>query len=66
LILLDTTNAKYLWRRIPKAIKDRDEQAAIHSLNDLWGVGKQLTHQNFAEAFHLIENLKRTLEQDSE
>ena len=45
LILLDTVNAKYLWKRIPKALKEGEGAAPsthAHILKDLWEVGSQL------------------------
>ena len=42
LSVLDTNNARFLWKRIPDQMKDKtvaDNQPLI----DVWGIGKALT-----------------------
>ena len=52
-IVLDTNNARHLWKRIPQALKDpkKDE---TQRLRDIWLIGKALTKKNYGEAFKLL------------
>jgi len=49
LIVLDTTNAKYLWKRIPKGLKKLEKPVIANNqtLNDIWSVGKSLIHKDY-------------------
>lgn len=54
LIVLDTTNARFLWKRIPNNIKEVEGAApSINSniLGDIWSIGKSLTQKDFGKAF---------------
>jgi hypothetical protein len=53
LIILDTNNGKFLWKRIPKSLKD-PKRADSESLIGIWEVGKALTKKQYAEAFELL------------
>jgi CSN8/PSMD8/EIF3K family len=60
LIVLDTVNGRYLWKRIPKAFRDDA------GLSEIWAVGQALDEKDFARAFNQIGSLKRSLSSDSE
>ena len=64
-LVLDTTNAKYLWKRVPAHYKDVESMPNA-VLNELWEVGKLLTKQNYPDAFKLIDSQRKALQQDSE
>ena len=53
-IVLDTNNARYLWKRIPKKFKDEafpDNKV----LREIWSIGKELAKKNYASALQLSE-----------
>jgi len=54
LIVFDTINAKFLWKRISKGLKEEP-----NSLKELWNIGKALSDNLYAEAFLLIASLTR-------
>ena len=54
LIVFDTINAKFLWKRISKGLKE-----GANSLKELWNIGKALSEKQYAEAFLLIASLTR-------
>lgn len=56
-ITLDTTNAKYLWKRIPKALKDPKTNEG-KNLAHIWEIGKALFKNEFEVVFELIEQPK--------
>jgi hypothetical protein len=69
LIVLDTTNARFLWKRIPKSLKEVEGAAPATNSNilgDIWSVGKSLTQKEFAKAFLQIKALISQLESDAE
>jgi len=46
LILLDTINARFLWKRIPKGLKEVEGAApptSTHIIGEIWSIGKSLT-----------------------
>jgi hypothetical protein len=54
LILLDTTNARFLWKRVPKGLKEAEGAApptSTHILGEIWSIGKSLTLKEFGKAF---------------
>lgn len=54
LIVLDTNNAKYLWKRLPGNFRNEKHQVQHKNLSAIWQVGKALTKKNYPEAFKLI------------
>ena len=71
LIVLDTVNAQFLWKRVPKALKATTEGASAPTpkdsvLAEIWGVGKALTNKLYPEAFKGISAILKTLQNDSE
>ena len=54
LIVFDTVNAKFLWKRISKGLKEEP-----NSLKELWNIGKALSGKQYAEAFVLISSLTK-------
>ena len=67
MIVNDITNARFLWKRIPKSIKDV-EAASTNSqiLGEIWGIGKSITLKEFGKAFVQSRTLLAQLESDSE
>ena len=59
--MFDTINAKFLWKRIPKTVKDE-----AGSLKELSEITKNLSEKQYAEAFLLIDKLTKALQQDAE
>jgi hypothetical protein len=53
--LLDTTNARYLWKRLPHKFKDAN-LPETKSLIRIWEMGKALTKKNYADAFKMLAN----------
>lgn len=51
--MLDTNNARYLWKRIPAVLKDV-KKAETQNIRDIWSIGKALTKKNYAESFTLL------------
>ena len=45
-ITLDTTNSKYLWKRIPKGLKDTQKNEG-KNLAHVWEIGKALFKNEF-------------------
>ena len=70
LIVLDTVNARFLWKRIPKGLKQEGNGTApspnSQTLNEIWGVGKALSSKEFPLAFSMISALIKQLSSDSE
>lgn len=74
LIVLDTVNARFLWKRIPKSIKEEASAAPsgtapspnAQTLNEIWGVTQALCSKNYPLAFSLIQTLIKQQSQDSE
>jgi hypothetical protein len=58
LVLNDTTNAKFLWKRIPKGIRE-DPQS--NPVKELWAVSKDLSKRDYEHAFDVIRGLSRSL-----
>ena len=56
LIVFDTINAKFLWKRIPKSLKEEP-----NNLAELWNIGNSLTMKEYAESFVLIASLTKAL-----
>ena len=54
LIVFDTINAKFLWKRISKGLKEEP-----NNLKELWNIGKALSDKHYAEAFVLIASLTK-------
>jgi hypothetical protein len=54
LIVLDTNNAKYLWKRLPSNFRNEKFQVQHKNLSAIWAVGKALTKKNYPEAFKLV------------
>jgi hypothetical protein len=52
--VFDTVNAKFLWKRISKGLKEEP-----NSLKELWNIGKALSGKQYAEAFVLIASLTK-------
>lgn len=59
-ILLDTTNARYLWKRLPKKLKEDDKL-----LTHLWAIGKELSKKNYPQAMTLIDTPTKQAEVDA-
>jgi len=59
--VFDTINAKFLWKRIPKSLKEDP-----NNLSELWNIGKALIDKDYATAFLLLSSLTKVLQQDSE
>jgi hypothetical protein len=55
--LFDTINAKFLWKRIPKGLKEEP-----NNLKELWNIGKALSHKDYTDSFVLIASLTKTLQ----
>eukprot|EP01098_Paradermamoeba_levis_P009021 TRINITY_DN3732_c0_g1_i1.p1 TRINITY_DN3732_c0_g1~~TRINITY_DN3732_c0_g1_i1.p1 ORF type:complete len:203 (+),score=66.19 TRINITY_DN3732_c0_g1_i1:97-705(+) len=51
LIVNDLTNAKFLWKRVPKEVK-----AATPELASLWAIGKNMWTRNYPEVFVSLNN----------
>lgn len=51
-LLMDVTNARFLWKRVPADTKKKPE---AKPLTDLWGLGKDLTKRDFSAAFKKLE-----------
>ena len=65
LIVLDTTNARFLWKRIPQTFKGASS-TQNQILTVVWQAGKSLSNKLYPEAFKEIENLLKQLQLDSE
>lgn len=65
LIVLDTTNAKFLWKRIPQAIKESPESDQILKLSEVWQIGKALSLCDYAKSFELIHQQMNSLDAES-
>ena len=63
LIVFDTINAKFLWKRLPKTLKGQDGNEI---LNETWNIVKVLIDKEYQRAFTLTENLTKSLKADSE
>jgi len=50
LILNDLNAARFLWKRIPKKIKDTDAELAA-----VWGIGKQMWKKNYPEIYAAVQ-----------
>ncbi len=68
LIVSDTVNARFLWKRIPAKLKQVEEgKSAIDQiLQDIWKIAQNLSKRQYSEAFKQIDNLSRMLGIDSE
>ncbi len=55
LIVLDTTNAKFLWKRIPELLKLSPDSDSPLELTSLWEIAKALTISDYSKVFQLIE-----------
>ncbi|CDW80939.1 cop9 signalosome complex subunit 8-like [Stylonychia lemnae] len=64
-LVFDTNNARYLWKRIPSNLKEK-EALTNTQLIELWEIGRSLTKQQYQNAFKLIDLLVNSLQQDSE
>ena len=45
LIVFDTVNARFLWKRIPKSLKEDSSNQGL--LKDIWEVGKALIGKEY-------------------
>ena len=66
LIVLDTVNAQFLWKRVPKALKVTEEGASAPTpkdqvLSEIWAVAKALSNKLYPEAFKSISATLKTL-----
>lgn len=51
---MDTNNARYLWKRLPKKFKD-EAYPDNKVLRDIWAIGKELAKKNYHEALDLCD-----------
>ena len=71
LIVLDTTNARFLWKRVPKSFKVGPEEGSAPKpkeqvLSELWLIAKALINKQYSEAFKQIAITLKTLTVDTE
>ena len=50
LILNDLNAARFLWRRIPKKLKESDAE-----LSAVWAIGKQMWKRNYADIYAAVQ-----------
>lgn len=67
LIVLDTVNAEFLWKRVPTALKASKSEGASaptpkdQVLAEIWAVAKALSSKLYPEAFKGITAMLKTL-----
>lgn len=69
LILFDLTNARFLWKRIPKSLKESGQAAPslnTQVIQEIWAIGKSLTLKEYGAAFSQIRTLITLVDSDSE
>eukprot|EP01121_Diplochlamys_sp_Union-15-3_P001723 TRINITY_DN1149_c0_g3_i1.p1 TRINITY_DN1149_c0_g3~~TRINITY_DN1149_c0_g3_i1.p1 ORF type:complete len:195 (-),score=33.68 TRINITY_DN1149_c0_g3_i1:96-680(-) len=55
LIIGDLDNARFLWRRIPKELKNNE-------IEGVWQIGRQMWKRNFSDIYKAIKSFKATNE----
>ena len=71
LIVLDTTNAQFLWKRVPATFKAEPKEGSAPQpkdqvLKELWQIARALINKQYPEAFKHISVSLRTLIVDTE
>jgi hypothetical protein len=57
---MDTVNARLLWKRIPKSVKEVEGAAPSSQLlilREIWAIGQSLTLKEFGVSFRQIKVL---------
>lgn len=66
LVVLDTINCKFLWKRIPKALKSEGTSQNSQVTNEIWGIARAFIKKDFSQGFTLIGSLTKQLSSDAE